>query len=519
MLPYQLLITRTHHGSVRPVFIMPSSEALELARKMISIYSAGAGKRHREVVEEAAELESGPFDFRLVRGLKVILDRISTYGLDSPVPPREIRRTVFAVSGRPALSEADRSAAISAASKELGIPAADVERFFWGDLEGERVLSSSMPIEPVELLAEYNLSLMQTLLFRSTSLQVQAPGNWKLLLRRAKQLGLMYEIEGSGEGQQLVIEGPASAVQLTDRYGTSLAKLVPHVTSCSRWSIRAAILPRWRQPRQLSFSLSSDDGVLLPGSGRAASGGGESFDSSLEESLYRRFSSVGSKWRILREPEMIEVGGGRAFLPDFAFELHGRRVYLEIVGFWTQEYLSRKIEKLKGIGNIDLIIAVDRNLGTAASFPGEVVLFDKEVPLKPILDHLERAEAELVERAIERLSSMHIPIRGEVVHLGLLAELLSVPQDALRNHFESNPPMGYALAGGFLVKESKMAELDAALSKERSLKRACEMLEKAGISDPFPLLDRLGYAVRMSGLAIEEAEIIKKEKNGEKGGA
>lgn len=508
-----MLVTRTFQGRVRPVFMIPSNEALELAREMIGIYSEGIGKRQREIADEIASLEGGAFDFRAVRGLKAVLDKSSTYSPDSPVDPRELRRRAFAASKGPALDDYERSRALTAASEGLGITVEDADRIFWGDLEAERTLSHFEPMEPIQLLARYNLSLMQTLLFRSTSLEIQAPGNWKPVLRRAKQLGLMYEIDGAGEGQRLIVEGPASAIKLTERYGTSLAKLIPQIIRCSQWSVKAGILTRWREPRLLSFSLSSEDGVLLPTD--EAIRNSETFDSALEEDFYRRFSSLGSRWKILREPDMIRVGSGKAFLPDFAFELHKRRIYLEIVGFWTPEYISRKIEKLKGAGNVEMIIAVDRSLGITADFPGGVVFFENEVPLKPIIDCLERAEEELITHETGRLSGLSIPVEGDVVSIGGLAGALGVPQEALRKHFESTPPAGYVLAGWQLVKESKMAEIDSELAGVRALKRACEILESQGITDPYPILERLSYSVRMSGLAIDGAEIKKKEKNRE----
>jgi predicted nuclease of restriction endonuclease-like RecB superfamily len=32
--------------------------------------------------------------------------------------------------------------------------------------------------------------------------------------------------------------------------------------------------------------------------------------------------------------------------PDFSFEKDGMQAYLEVVGFWTEEYLAKNVQKL-----------------------------------------------------------------------------------------------------------------------------------------------------------------------------
>ncbi len=42
---------------------------------------------------------------------------------------------------------------------------------------------------------------------------------------------------------------------------------------------------------------------------------------------------------VMREPERLEAG--HVDVPDFSFEKDTMTVFLEIVGFWTEEYLRR----------------------------------------------------------------------------------------------------------------------------------------------------------------------------------
>jgi predicted nuclease of restriction endonuclease-like RecB superfamily len=91
------------------------------------------------------------------------------------------------------------------------------------------------------------------------------------------------------------------------------------------------------------------------------------FDSALEERFARDFARTARDWSIIREPEPIEAAGHLVF-PDFAVHPRlepTRRWFVEIVGFWTPEYLSRKLERLRRarISNLVVCVDADRNVG------------------------------------------------------------------------------------------------------------------------------------------------------------
>ena len=59
---------------------------------------------------------------------------------------------------------------------------------------------------------------------------------------------------------------------------------------------------------------------------------------------------------------MIDLGA-EVLLPDFALEYpDGRRAILEIVGFWTPEYLDEKLAKIRQADVENLILAVSEEL-------------------------------------------------------------------------------------------------------------------------------------------------------------
>jgi len=78
-------------------------------------------------------------------------------------------------------------------------------------------------------------------------------------------------------------------------------------------------------------------------------------------------------------------------------ERRGRKLYMEIVGFWTPEYLKKKIFK---VNNIDekIFLAVDKNLEcTGSEFKGknvDVIFYDKKIPIMEVVKRLHKIEEE-----------------------------------------------------------------------------------------------------------------------------
>ena len=65
---------------------------------------------------------------------------------------------------------------------------------------------------------------------------------------------------------------------------------------------------------------------------------------------------------MVREDDVIDLGA-EVLLPDFALEHpDGSRAILEIVGFWTPEYLEEKLDKIRQADVENLVLAVFENL-------------------------------------------------------------------------------------------------------------------------------------------------------------
>lgn len=115
------------------------------------------------------------------------------------------------------------------------------------------------------------------------------------------------------------------------------------------------------------------------------------FDSSIESQFYEEFSALVREgytagWQIQREPEALALPNlNLLYIPDFGFYRGNLKVWLEIIGFWTPDYRTRKLEKLdklKAQGGHPIVLALAQEL--KASFNEEANGEQRELPFPAI---------------------------------------------------------------------------------------------------------------------------------------
>ena len=460
MLSLDLLRTKTSRGKITPLFCntnFGNGSTYELASKLI-VYFTNAlkdGESKGTLLQKTATLET-EYDYKLVRGLFALLERRSIFRRltsSTTVDPVIIRQKLFEESSKQglALSNAKRQDIIRLIANQMHLSSGEVETMMWSDIDDNLVLTQFDSINPKDLILWYNLSLAQTLLFKCTRLEFYVKGGlyWKQVLRNVKRYGLMYNLECSSDCEgddndhdydnnsvKCILEGPLSLFKMTDRYGTSMAKLLPSIIATPTWRISGSILRKTNDGQKIyQFELSSENtkeflrsiyDTINQNDDYDAVNGKQDYiyDSSIEAIFAKRFHQHFNKkskfeWKISREPDPL-IADGKAMIPDFLFERFGRKVYLEIVGFWTKEYLERKTAKLKALfdtntniknkTNVDLLVAVNSDLACSqikTISTDKIFTFKKNVSIKPILEHLKHIDAEIIE---EKFKNTHIKL-------------------------------------------------------------------------------------------------------------
>jgi uncharacterized protein len=252
----------------------------------------------------------------------------------------------------------------------------------FADLPGEKLVGpTDAPASPGELALGVNLALVQALLSHAARVRIDVEGHTSVVVRHAKLRGLICTVtERRGGGASLELSGPFALFQKTRLYGRALGEIIPLLTWCPRFLLYAECL---LQGRRLTLQLRTGDPVF-PGNAP------RQYDSRLEERFAREFRKLAPEWDVVREPEPISADGTLIF-PDFALQHRAnpaRRWLLEIVGFWTPEYVARKLARYRSarLPNLILCVDEDRNCSNADLPPSaRVVRYRRRVDPTAVL--------------------------------------------------------------------------------------------------------------------------------------
>ncbi|WP_418282242.1 DUF790 family protein [Halorubrum sp. DTA98] len=491
MLRKDLLRVSRAGGGFRPRFV--GREHRPLAARVLGTFADHVGERRGDLDAALASLEADGGDFKLVRGLAALVERECRFEVRSPVPSERVRRTVFETAETVGVAtEAERADAVGRAADRLGVDVSDVEVALYADRDVNEVLvDADVRWGPDDLLEQYDLSLAQTALFDATEVRIRS-NDPKRLVSAVKRLRLMYEIERTPDGRELVVTGPDALFKRTRRYGTAFARLLRTAAGTAEWRLTATIDDRGRE-RTMTLT---DEDVGVPGVEPVTE---PAFDSGVEADFAGRFRALDLDWTLVREPEPLETGTS-VMIPDFAFEYdHGEfRLFFEVMGFWTPEYVEKKLHQLADVEDVDLLVAVDESLGVGEEISARdhrVVTYAGTVRVKAVVDVLREYESTFVADAAAGLPDELAP-DDDVVALDALAAAYGVSVEAVEGkRFPEHERIGRTL-----LRPRVLDDVAGAIDAGMALAEAEAALSERGIDDASAVLSRLGYRVEWEGL-------------------
>jgi predicted nuclease of restriction endonuclease-like RecB superfamily len=561
--------------------------------------------------ENILEIEAKYTDYKLVRGICHLLEQRCVYALPGRTFPHggnnnamnaiNLRRKIFEESSRngyPA-TEDERKQILQKFATESDLTTDELEIAMWADLDKNKYLKNFESLSPLQLISWYNISILQSLLLNCIKLEFSVYGgfSWKKILRKIKQLGLMYflfhennlesESNKQTRNQEMVfnskkdkrvictVEGPLSIVRLTDKYGTAMAKLIPLIIFTDIWSIDAIILRKSISGvrKTYRFQISNKDKDLplfdaskvQPQSASNMNSGSiyknaiDNFDSIVEKKFMDKFLKFSIGWNLIREPDPLILSNGKAFIPDFVFEKYGIKVYLEIVGFWTSEYLKRKLEKIKDLLNTksatsvgaDLLIVA--NIDNYISENGDKTMIDSifskyiarnnlifykkdQIPFGPIIKYLKDIDSRIIDdisinfnnSIVKELESIIEEKQNKIIFLKQVSDKQNIPVESvlktIRNLQSNNDASttaiknrlrGFLLLDNYLISNDKIDELLPELDKLKKLPDAVRFLGENNIPEECitSLIPKIGFEIVWNGIDFNDALIQRKSIN------
>lgn len=318
---------------------------------------------------------------------------------------------------------------------------------------------------------------------------------WKNLLWQVKRSGLMYWLEidhrntGTNKENSIIciIDGSLNILKMTERYGNAIAKLLPTIIRSQYWNIEAEIIriTSIGKKKIYYFEMSEKTyqnllplnkvkelyakNILYPlidlqkdsyihkehnndvldntlentiinthcnqeNNDNNNITTNTTFDSLVEKNFMHKFEAFQTGWTIEREPEPIITKQNAAFISDFVLSKYEINIFVEIIGYWTSEYLERKITKIGEILennktdrffmiliiNFDNLVSYETNDNNKISQIKEkenvlVISYKKNnVPFKEIITFLRRIEEKYFKQHIENISDFDEIIKQSV---------------------------------------------------------------------------------------------------------
>ncbi len=589
---------------ITPLFCLASEDNLLIAQKLITEFEYSYNKKETkgDLQKRLFLYENSYSDFKLIRGLIALLERRCVFKINQffssdyeknkffstqVLTSFSLRKVLFEESSKRGLplDHTKRDKIFQYVASKLGTKTNYLEKLMWLDQEDYLILESFSSLEPIHLLGIYNLSLLQTLLFNSVNFEFTIKGgtNWKQVLRTIKRFGLMYNLQKTQKNSgnkfpteiqynqiepNLVygddfksyfndniicsIDGPLSIFKLTNKYGILIAKVIPKIISASKWSIKASIIKNTLSGRKLyDFDLSSDSEVHFFNSinyqfyndypFEDSNSNNLNFDSVIETKFAMQFEKFHTGWKLVREPDPLILPSGRAFIADFLFERYGKKIYFEIIGFWTLQYLERKFKKIYEISKFsdnkdDLLIAINENnlvsesgemkklLSDSILDQNKIIIYKKDsIPMKKILFYLKSIESKMMNQNLEtHRSTMTEYIidllnkNQEIIDLEEISNTYGVSLNSLSNIISNLPTnkqiKKYVIQNSLLISERKLNEIKDTISNIDNLIKIQQIFENNNIPIQYTIdiLKYLGYEIVWKG--IDSSNIIIKRK-------
>jgi len=313
--------------------------------------------------------------------------------VDAPADPETLRDVVFELAAR-----RPRDEAIAEAARRLAIAPEVVVGSLFADRKARRVLvAPAARTNATELIARYNLTLIQSLVARSMEIVARVVGEPTAVIAAAKRDGLLASLVAEEDGATtLTLTGPLAIFHDTSKYGRSIARFIPALVAGdpergAAWSMSARVT---LGPRSASLHLDHNGAVAFATMPAAP-------DGRLARKVARLLRSVGV--RVDVHPAVERLGTGALVAPDFALEWAGHRVLVDVVPFATDDYLARKALTVRML-DVPMVVCVEQRYIPAharAEWPW-LVPFRQEIDAWALLEGARRA----IDRHAERGAAM-----------------------------------------------------------------------------------------------------------------
>ena len=405
MLTTDLVRVRRRAGRIEtpPLRAAEKERLLVVAERCVAAARAAVGGTRAAFEAACDDVPHHPTDYRLVKGLRKLVEDRCEFEVRDDVDPPALRRTVFerAAAARRALRDAedfDPEPVVAAAAADLGLAAQDVRNALFADLKENHVLARFDAIGGPALVAAYETAQRQAVLLRAVrvvvTLQRPEPRGLRLFFRRLKFHRLLYLATRLPEGAcRIEIDGPFSLFRSVTTYGLQLALLLPVLDACGPgWELDADVL--WGPQRQPATYHLEGEPAAHP----------VREDAGLPDEVARlrdRFRAMETPWAVEVARALLDLPGIGLCVPDLVFTHRdtGHRVYFEALGYWSREAVWRRVDLVEAGLPHPIVFAVSSRLRVSeevldGELPGRLYVYKGAISARAVEERLDASLAQ-----------------------------------------------------------------------------------------------------------------------------
>ena len=289
------------------------------------------------------------------------MDDRCNFAAQTSADPVLVRQRLFEIASKAhRQGQFQRENIIDTVAGELGLASDSVENIVYADLKQHHILQEIKALSAANLLKRYNTALAQAILLKAVSLEIKIEEDnqlrYRQLFRAIKFFRLLYQISGDPQqGFTILIDGPISLFQASQKYGLQMAMFLPAMLHCNGWELEAQLY--WGYSKKLCYfrlnwqtglySHYPDTGVYRPPE---------------LEFFQERFTRLESDWQIDERCFFLEIGE-QICIPDYIFthRKNSTVVYLEIFGFWHKAALENRQKQIVCCPH-HLLLAISKKL-------------------------------------------------------------------------------------------------------------------------------------------------------------
>ncbi len=350
MLTSDLVEVKRREDQLAVVRLSPKRRTLlvELITTFYAIAQTHIGETRAELARKVAAVDAPGREAKLRKAAWKLVEDACSFEESESRESEALRKRVFerATELRKRMipgEHLDREKTLEGLSEELGKDPEAIDAQLFSDLREAQRLLEVATIEPRSLGETFELLEAEAVLLRAINVTLDLTGGpeaFRQFHRELRFRGLLFQVEKTEDGYRFIIDGPFSLFESVTKYGLELALALRAARKAGSFKLMALV--RWSSNKTAGKSTyvfrTQSAGELVR----------ERREHPYVTDLKKEIAAIGEDWSAKKSDRLFTMKDVGIVAPDLVLEHRsGKRVFVELMGFWSRAAVWSRIEQAK----------------------------------------------------------------------------------------------------------------------------------------------------------------------------